>query len=76
MGKMILTIRFHHGTLTIRAASSISFDNCSIAFIPLREANGRYLIDPTSIRIKKVLDNPHVIPMDRKAAPKAIEGIR
>ena len=44
---MILSIRFGHGHPLIIAASSISPDNWSIAFVPLLDANGKNFTLPT-----------------------------
>jgi hypothetical protein len=41
IGNKILVILLIHGQPVIIAASSISPDNCSIAFVPLLEANGK-----------------------------------
>ena len=71
MGKITRTMRFHHGTPVIRAASSISPDNCSMAFTPLRLAKGRYLTEPTSASSAK--PRSHATCED---APKASEGIK
>ena len=73
---MMRTMRFHHGTPTMTAASSISPESCSIALMPLREANGRYLTEPTSTSTMNALPSPNVNAMVRNAAPKAIEGMR
>ncbi len=76
MGKMVRNMRFHQGTFTMRAASSISLESCNIALIPLRDAKGRYLMEPTKMRMKKVFAIPKEDPIARNAAPIAIEGIR
>ena len=44
---MTRVIRFIHGQPTITAASSISPDSCSIALVPLLEANGKNFTPPT-----------------------------
>src|SRR6056297_220077 len=62
MGMMILTIRFHQPTPKITAASSISFPNCRMALIPAREAKGRYLTEPTNMRMAKVPYREGIIP--------------
>ena len=53
MGKITRSIRFHQGTPVMRAASSISPDNCSMALMPEREAKGRYFTEPTSPSSRK-----------------------
>ena len=50
IGMIILVILLNQEIPWISAASSISPDSCNIAFIPLLEANGRYLTEPQSAR--------------------------
>ncbi len=77
IGKMIFSIRFHHGVLVKIAASSISPDSCSIAPVADLVANGMYLIAPTSTSRKNdPYKNDHLTDKASYAIPNAIEGIR
>ena len=87
IGNKMRVIRLPHEQPVIIAASSISPDNCNMALVPLRDANGRNLIPPTMIQIATAdasfIDvvtsrnlNASVLITDRNIAPKLREGIR
>ena len=58
---MILNIRLIQGQPLIIAASSISPDNCNIAFVPLLDANGKNLIPPTITQMIIADDSKNVV---------------
>ena len=79
IGNNIFSIRFHHGTSMIMAASSISGESCIMELAPLLEAKGRNLIPPTMINShieERRKEKVFVYETLRYTAPKLMAGIR
>ena len=66
MENKIFVIRLPHGQPVIIAASSISPETCSIAFVPLRDAKGKNFMPPTMMHSATVDYSLSVVAMFKK----------